>query len=45
MLLLSWPEHNAFDKVNFIIRNDLLTGVIEALADIGIEIKGGQTNA
>jgi hypothetical protein len=45
LLLLSWPEHNAFDKVNFIIRNYLLTGAIAALTNIGIEIKGGQSNA
>jgi hypothetical protein len=45
LLLLSWPEHNAFDKANFIIRNDLLVGVTEALTNIGIEIKGGRINA
>lgn len=45
LLLLSWPERNAFDKVNFIIRNDLLASATDALADIGIEIKGGQPNA
>lgn len=44
LLLLSWPEHNAFDKVNFIIRNNLLASATEPLADIGIEIKGGQPN-
>lgn len=44
LLLLSWPEHNAFDKVSFIIRNDLLASATDALADIGIEIKGGQPN-
>lgn len=44
LLLLSWPERNAFDKVNFIIRNDLLASATDALADIGIEIKGGQPN-
>lgn len=41
MLLLSWPERNAFDKVSFIIRNDLLDSATSMLADIGIEIKGG----
>lgn len=45
MLLLSWPEHNAFDKASFIIRNDLLIGAINALTNLGIEIKGGQPNA
>lgn len=44
LLLLSWPEHNAFDKVNFIIRNNLLDSATEALADIGIKIKRGQPN-
>ena len=42
LLLLSWPERNAFDKVNFIIKNDLLDSTTEVLADIGIEIEGGR---
>ncbi len=42
MLLLAWPEHNAFDKVCFIIRNDLLSRATDVLINIGIEIKGGQ---
>ncbi|MCL5048257.1 MAG: hypothetical protein M1374_05680 [Firmicutes bacterium] len=42
LLLLSWPERDVFDKVNFIIRNDLLISATDALADIGIEINGGQ---
>lgn len=41
MLLLSWPERNAFDKTSFIIRNDLLIGITEALVNIGFEIKEG----
>ncbi|WP_197460911.1 hypothetical protein [Ferroacidibacillus organovorans] len=44
LLLMSWPENNAFDKVNFIIRNDLLPPAINALENMGIKIKGGQTN-
>jgi hypothetical protein len=44
LLLSSWPEHNAFDKANFIIRNELLSGVLEALIAIGIDVKGGLTN-
>ena len=40
LLLLSWPERNAFDKTNFIIKNDLLDSTTEALANIGIEIVG-----
>jgi len=41
MLLLSWPENNAFDKVNFLIRNKLLPEIASVLEDIGIEICGG----
>lgn len=44
LLLLAWPEHTAFDKVNFIIRNSLLKEVHTVLERIGIEIKGGRTN-
>jgi hypothetical protein len=40
LLLLSWPERNAFDKVSFIIRNDLLNDATDVLADIGIKIEG-----
>lgn len=43
LLLLAWPEHTAFDKVNFIIRNSLLREVHIVLKHIGIEIKGGRT--
>lgn len=45
LLLLSWPINNAFDKVNFLIRNDFLQEVIATLTNIGIEVKGGYTNA
>lgn len=45
LLLLSWPENNAFDRINFIIRNELLQEVTTVLKSIGIEIKGGHTNA
>jgi hypothetical protein len=44
LLLLAWPEHTAFDRVNFIIRNSLLREVHTVLEHIGIEIKGGRTN-
>jgi len=44
LLLMSWPQKNAFDKVNFIIPNDFLPEVIALLANIGIKIKGGQMN-
>ena len=42
LLLLSWPERNAFDKVNFIVKDDLLDSLAEVFANIGIEIKGGR---
>lgn len=41
LLLLAWPEHTVFDKVNFIIRNNLLGEVHAVLEHIGIKIKGG----
>ena len=44
LLLLSWPVNNAFDKVNFLIRNDFIPEVTAALKNIGIEVKGGNPN-
>lgn len=44
LLLLSWPERSAFDKVNFIIRTSLLEEVLAVLKNIGLEIKGGHPN-
>jgi len=41
LLLLSWPEHTAFDKANFIIRNSHLQKALSVLGNIGIGIKGG----
>lgn len=41
LLLLSWPQHSAFDRVNFIIKNSLLSDVLVILENIGLEIKGG----
>lgn len=41
LLLISWPVNNAFDKTNFLIRNDFLQGVTTMFTDIGIEIEGG----
>jgi len=41
LLLLSWPENNAFDKVNFIIRNYFVPEVVSVLINIGIEVNGG----
>ncbi len=45
MLLLSWPLNNAFDKMSFLIRNDFIPEVTAALINIGIEVRGGNTNA
>ncbi len=45
LLLMAWPENNAFDKVNFIIKTGFIPAVIAALENIGLEIIGGQTNA
>jgi hypothetical protein len=45
LLLLSWPERNAFDRVGFIIRNDLLVSATTAFVNIGIKINGGYPNA
>lgn len=44
LLLMAWPENNAFDKVNFIVKTDLIPAVIAALENIGLEINGGETN-
>lgn len=43
MLLMSWPERSAFDKVNFIIKNSLLEYALTALENIGLKIKGRDT--
>ena len=45
LLLLAWPINNAFDKVNFLINNNLLGEVAAALTKIGIEVKGDNLNA
>jgi hypothetical protein len=44
MLLLSWPERSAFDKVKFIIRNNLLEPALSVLENIGLKRKGGTTH-
>lgn len=44
LLLLSWPVNSAFDKVNFLLRNDFIPEVTAALTNIGIEVKGDNTN-
>ena len=43
LLLMSWPINGAFDRVNFILRNELLQEVTSVLKNIGIDIKGGHT--
>lgn len=45
LLLLSWPMNNAFDRVNFLIRNCFVPEVTVTLMNIGIEVEGGNTNA
>lgn len=45
LLLLSWPFKHAFDKVNFLIRNDFISEVTDTLMNIGIVIKGGNADA
>lgn len=44
LLLLSWPERSAFDKVNFIIRTSLLEEVVAVFKNIGLDVKGGPPN-
>jgi hypothetical protein len=44
LLLLSWPVSNAFDKVNFLMRNDFIPEVAATLANIGIKVQGGNVN-
>jgi hypothetical protein len=39
LLLLSWPVNNAFDRVNFLIRNSFIPEVTAVLMNIGIEVK------
>jgi len=40
LLLSAWPQKGAFDKVNYIIKNDLINTVSKVLGHIGIVIKG-----
>lgn len=44
LLLLSWPERSAFDKVSFITRNNLLEETLSMLENIGLKITGGRIN-
>lgn len=41
LLLLSWPFKHAFDKVNFLIRNDFIPEIIDMFKNIGIITIGG----
>ena len=43
LLLLSWPERSAFDKVSFIIRTNLLDHALATLENIGLKVEGGRT--
>lgn len=45
LLLLSWPVNGAFDKVNFLIRNDFTNEISDILNSLGIEVNGGIENA
>ena len=40
LLLISWPFKNAFDKVTYLIKNDFIQDIADALENIGIVIKG-----
>ena len=44
LLLLSWPVKHAFDKVNFLVKNCFVAEVTATLKNIGIDVKGGNTN-
>lgn len=45
LLLLSWPINHAFDKINFLIKNDFISEVTATLKNIGIDVKGGNADA
>lgn len=44
LLLLSWPRRGAFDKINFLVHNDMLREIIDILKNIGISCEGGAKN-
>lgn len=44
ILLLSWPEHSAFDKVNYILKNNLMDEALLMLINIGFQIEGESTH-
>lgn len=39
MLLLAWPEQNAFNRTKFICKNNILPTVEKMLCNIGIEVR------
>jgi hypothetical protein len=39
LLLLSWPVYSAFDKVNFLLKNNFIPEVTAALRNIGVEVR------
>lgn len=39
MLLLAWPEQNAFNRTKFICKNDILPTVGKMLRNIGVEVR------
>lgn len=43
LLLVSWPVNYAFDKCNFLLKNDFIPEVTATLKHIGIDVKGGCT--
>lgn len=45
LLLLSWPLNSAYDKISFLIRNDLIPEVTNTLNNLGIVVRGGENNA
>jgi hypothetical protein len=44
LLLLSWPVHHAFDRVNFLAKNCLVPEITVTLKNIGIDVKGGDAH-
>ncbi len=40
LLLTSWPKQSAFDRTQFIVKNELLKSILELLQSLGIECEG-----
>lgn len=45
LLLMAWPFHGAFDRVQFVIRNDFIPEITSILENLGIKVKEGINNA